>query len=443
LAARDLEFCCSRSRWVGYTADLGASLVAASLQPFHLLLRVPALLYLTTLTVFLFRPPDLDLHHVDRIAFALLVAAVLARAFLLKQKLPWLWPISAPMLGLLLLSLYSPLTQPFDPQTWSLLAAKFLVPFALFHLSQLVFSTERAVRHFELFSLFLLAYLSYVSIAALLGATPVIYPRYILDESLGIHVDRARGPFLQAVANGITINLLGLLALDSWRRRRLRGPLSLLLITIPVAILATMTRAVWLAFAASIGALLILTKDSRIRRACAGLALAGILGVIFAFSVPGCRVAIQDRLEERSPVEFRLAIYEVSWEMAWEKPWFGWGQNQMPAQIAKRMSDYRPDTYCAHSSYLEILIEQGFIGLALYAWMIVGLLRLGTQKISKLDTRCLVDRDFRTLWIILLGVYLLNAAFVVVNYQFVNAFLFTIAGILAAQPVPSRNALRN
>jgi O-antigen ligase len=443
LAARDLEFCCSRSRWVGYTADLGASLVAASLQPFHLLLRVPALLYLTTLTVFLFRPPDLDLHHVDRIAFALLVAAVLARAFLLKQKLPWRWPISAPMLGLLLLSLYSPLTQPFDPQTWSLLAAKFLVPFALFHLSQLVFSTERAVRHFELFSLFLLAYLSFVSIAALLGVPSLIYPRYILDESLGIHADRARGPFLQAVANGITINLLGLLALDSWRRRRLRGPLSLLLTIIPVAILATMTRAVWLAFAASIGALLILTKDSRIRRACAGLALAGILGVIFAFSVPGCRVAIQDRLQERSPVEFRLAIYEVSWEMAWEKPWFGWGQNQMPAQIAKRMSDYRPDTYCAHSSYLEILIEQGFIGLALYAWMIVGLLRLGTQKISKLDTRCLVDRDFRTLWIILLGVYLLNAAFVVVNYQFVNAFLFTVAGILAAQPVPSRNALRN
>ena len=33
----------------------------------------------------------------------------------------------------------------------------------------------------------------------------------------------------------------------------------------------------------------------------------------------------------------------------------------------------------------------------------------------------------------LLGVYLLNACFVVMNYQFVNGVLFTVAGILAAQ----------
>ena len=31
------------------------------------------------------------------------------------------------------------------------------------------------------------------------------------------------------------------------------------------------------------------------------------------------------------------------------------------------------------------------------------------------------------------GVYLLNASAVVMNYQFVNALVFTIAGILAAQ----------
>ena len=33
----------------------------------------------------------------------------------------------------------------------------------------------------------------------------------------------------------------------------------------------------------------------------------------------------------------------------------------------------------------------------------------------------------------MLGVYLFNASAVVMNYQFVNGFLFTIAGILAAQ----------
>jgi len=33
----------------------------------------------------------------------------------------------------------------------------------------------------------------------------------------------------------------------------------------------------------------------------------------------------------------------------------------------------------------------------------------------------------------MLGVYLLNASAVVMNYQFVNGFVFTIAGILSAQ----------
>ena len=43
------------------------------------------------------------------------------------------------------------------------------------------------------------------------------------------------------------------------------------------------------------------------------------------------------------------------------------------------------------------------------------------------------DDGFRKIWPILLGVYLMNASFVVMNYQFVNGLLFTLAGMLAAQ----------
>jgi O-antigen ligase len=129
--------------------------------------------------------------------------------------------------------------------------------------------------------------------------------------------------------------------------------------------------------------------------------------------------------------------------MIWEKPWLGWGQNRMPAEIAKRMSDYRPDSYCAHSSYLEILIEQGFVGLALYIWMIAGLLRLGAPRANDTFGIKAIDSDFRRLWVVMLGVYLLNGAFVVVNYQFINAFLFTVGGIVAAKAASSRNALRD
>lgn len=414
-----------------YPDGFVAAIVSGLVQPLqHAFLR-PSLVLVGTLVVFLFRPPDLELHHADRIAFGILVFVVLLRAFLVRERLPWIRSISWPMAALFMLALYAPLTQPFNVQTWSLFAAKFLVPFTLFHLACLVFKDDRSLRHFETFCLLVLAYLTFISIASLLGKPSLIFPRYILDESLGIHADRARGPFLQAVANGVTLNLLGLLALDYWRRGRLRGPVALLLALVPLAILATMTRAVWLSFSASIIAVLLLTQSTRVRRACAGLVIAASLGTVLVLSMAGCRIALEDRLQERSPVEFRVSIYQVGWEMALEKPWFGWGQNQMPEEIAKRMSDYRPDTYCAHNTYLEVLVEHGLIGLSFYIWMIVGLFRLGLH--SKNQEVTSYDLDSRRLWIVLLGVYLLNASFVVINYQFVNALFFTAAGILACQ----------
>ena len=127
------------------------------------------------------------------------------------------------MIGLTLLAVASVISQPFDDQTWCLLAAKFIVPFALFHLARLVFREERQLRHFELFALVVLAYLCFTAIAFLLGARSLIFPRFILDESLGYHVDRARGPLLQAVANGVSLNMLGILALHACLRGRIRG----------------------------------------------------------------------------------------------------------------------------------------------------------------------------------------------------------------------------
>src|SRR5258705_3887479 len=157
------------------------------------------------------------------------------------------------MLALLLLGLTSVLTKPYDPQAWSLLAAKWIVPFALFHLAGIVFRDHGSLRKLEIFALVVLAYLTATSILYLAGTKSLIFPRFILDQSLGIHADRARGPFLQAVANGVCLNLLGMIALDAFRRRRLRGLLAAgLFLATPLALLATRTPAVWLSAAASV-----------------------------------------------------------------------------------------------------------------------------------------------------------------------------------------------
>jgi hypothetical protein len=176
----------------------------AALRPLHALIAAPDVCFVVTLGVMLFRPPDLQFYSLDRIAFLLLLFVVVLRVLLLRQPIKILGPVTWPMLGLLSLALCGLLIQPYDPSNWSLFAAKWIVPFALYHLAGFVFDNAASLKMFELFALLVLAYLSLIAIFFLIDAKFLIFPRYILDESLGIHVDRARGPFLQAVANGVT-----------------------------------------------------------------------------------------------------------------------------------------------------------------------------------------------------------------------------------------------
>ena len=412
--------------------------VVAAFWPLHALIAAPAILFLTTLTVMLFRPPDMQFYWLDRIAFLLLLFIVLLRAMVLRRRVTIANPTMWPMAALMLLGAASLLAQPYDAQGWSVFAAKWVVPFALYHLAGSVFDDDNpvALRRFETFSLLTLGYLCLIAIFFLFGLKELIFPRFILDESLGIHAERARGPFLQAVANGVTLNMLGLLALDSFRRRRLKGlPALLLLIALPLAILATQTRAVWLSFAGCIPAMIFFSSSKRVRRACLCLMLAGGVGLLVALSFNDTNISFFTRLEERSPVEFRVVMYQTGLEMFLEKPLTGWGLNDLQPELAKRVYDFHQSAFFFHNTYLEIAVQHGMVGLTLYLWMIVNLFRLGKkQRPHAASTEgTFLDEQFRSLWPVLVAVYLFNGSFVVMNYQFVNGLLFTLAGVLAAQ----------
>jgi hypothetical protein len=297
--------------WTTDAAGLGVSL---ALRPLQMLMAAPSFLFLAALTAMLLRHPDVAFYEVDRVAFGLLVLGVAGRAVVLRQPLVVVERASWPMLGLMILALISVLGQPFDNHTWCVLAAKFIVPFTLFHLAGLVFTDEAALRQFELFALVVLAYLSFTAIAFLVGAKSLIFPRFILDESLGYHADRARGPLLQAVANGVSLNVLGLLALHAFRLRGIQGlKAAALLASLPIAILATMTRAVWLSFAGSVVVLMFRRCNRRVRSVCVGVATVGCVGLLIAMSSSDLRGALADRLEDRSPVDFRQAVYAGGW----------------------------------------------------------------------------------------------------------------------------------
>src|ERR1700727_997038 len=137
------------------------------LNPLRELMVSPAILFLAALTAMLLRHPDVPFYEIDRVAFALLVAGVASRGLLRRERLIVMERATPPMIGLTFLAIVSVIGQPLDSQTWSLLAAKFIVPFALFHIAALVFRDEPQRRLFELFCLVVLAYLCFTSIAFL------------------------------------------------------------------------------------------------------------------------------------------------------------------------------------------------------------------------------------------------------------------------------------
>src|SRR5579864_2410851 len=168
------------------SAGLAARAAAVAASPLQIMMAAPTLLFLLALTAMLLRHPDVAFYEIDRVAFALLLLGVGVRALAMRQPLP-IERATWPMLGLTILALASVAGQPFDSEGASVLAAKVIVPFALFHVAKLVFTNGKRLQQFELFALVVLAYLTFTAIAFLAGATWLIFPRFILDESLGYH----------------------------------------------------------------------------------------------------------------------------------------------------------------------------------------------------------------------------------------------------------------
>jgi O-antigen ligase len=421
--------------WELAASNRGWSAFGLLLQPLQLGLAFPSVLYLAAMTAFLFRPPDLDFYHADRIAFGVLAFFVALRSLALREQIPFVAGLTLPMLGLVALAVLRALRDPFDAQTWSLVASKFLVPLVLFHVAILVFRGPSARRHFEIFVILALAYLVFTAIAFLVDVRALIFPRFILDESLGIHADRARGPFLQAVANGMSLNILGILAISLAQKRRTL--VLLLWLALPLAVLATMTRAVWIAFAFSTIALGFRLGVPRLRRACLGLVLIGGIAVL-AIGLMDNSLAntVRDRTAERGPVEARMAVYDAAWNMFQERPLTGWTAGGMYGELARRMQGYHLRTFYVHNTYLSLLIEFGVPGLILYGILFVNFFRLGRNHAAADQSPAL--NALRKAWPILLCVYLFNAFFVDMAYQFVIGLIFTVAGMLcASEEVPA------
>ena len=107
----------------------------------------------------------------------------------------------------------------------------------------------------------------------------------------------------------MSLIVLGLVALHSYIRGKMRRTaLAVLLAAVPIAILATLTRAVWLSFAAALLAVALLFWRARSRRLFLAISIVAISALALLFSSEQLRSRLDDRLNEECPIEFRQAV---------------------------------------------------------------------------------------------------------------------------------------
>ena len=99
-----------------------------------------------------------------------------------------------------------------------------------------------------------------------------------------------------------------------------------------------------------------------------------------ALSFEDTNTSLLARLEERSPVEFRVVMYQTGLQMFLEKPLAGWGTSDLQAELAKRIHEFHQSEFFFHNTYLEIAVQHGLIGLFLYLWIATDLFRVGRRR---------------------------------------------------------------
>src|SRR5439155_24046792 len=106
-------------------------------------------------------------------------------------------------------------------------------------------------------------YLGFTGVCEHYNLNGLVFPKYILDPTMGIHFDRVRGPFVQAAVMGGALVAIGLWILWFHTAFRKRWVTWLAFLPMLASTYWTNTRGVWLQAATTIGILAIFRNPLR------------------------------------------------------------------------------------------------------------------------------------------------------------------------------------
>lgn len=309
------------------------------------------------------------------------------------------------------------------------------LPFLMFVVGPIAFRGPRQ-RAILLGGLVLLgAYLGLTALFETVGPKSLVWPRYILDPSVGFHVGRARGPFVEAEADGLAMMITGVaaaVAMSVWRRLPARLLAGAVAVLCAAGCLFTLQRAVWIAAAA--GCILAGLAAREIRRfLIPGIVVAGLLVLGALAVVPNLKQNATQRTNDQLSVWDRQNLNTAAVNMIQARPLAGFGWDK----FANYSPDYfhQADTYpvtalngtIAHSVVLSNAVELGLPGATL--WLLAVIVAVGGA---------ITQRGPPQLYAWRIGLIAVAVAWIVVlnltplPHPFPNLMLWTWAGVVSS-----------
>jgi len=248
-----------------------------------------------------------------------------------------------------------------------------IMPFLVFLVGPLAFRDAASRRVLLAAFVILGAYLGLTVLFETVKLDALVFPKYIVDPSYGIHVQRGRGPFVDAVANGLALYTCAVacaIAVGSWRGARVRGLAVGIGLLCLVGTFLCLERSVWIG--AVLGSLVAMLASGGLRRYV--LPLAAVAAVAIGLSlalIPGLSGTVDTRLNDQGTIWDRKNLARAAVNMVEAKPLLGFGWSRFTSDSAdyfQQAFDYplTATTAGVHNTPLTYGVDLGLVGMTLW-----------------------------------------------------------------------------